>query len=105
LNISFRTAPTLEVSDLERPLRAGEGGVYSYAEKYLAGQASEQAGLASAPREIPAQVPEAVTEQAEGLARKVAAVTRLTGVVRVDLLYDEASHDLFVNEVNSVPGA
>ena len=50
LNISFRTAPTLEVSDLERPLRGADGGVYSYAEKYLAGQACEQAGLSTAPR-------------------------------------------------------
>jgi D-alanine-D-alanine ligase len=32
-------------------------------------------------------------------------VTRLTGVVRVDFLYDEARGELVVNEVNSVPGA
>ena len=105
LNISFRTAPALEVSELERPLRADAGGVYSYAEKYLAGQAGEQAGLSTAPREMPAQVPDAVTALAGELAAKVAAVTRLTGVVRVDFLYDPQSQDLYVNEVNSVPGA
>ncbi|WP_024287833.1 hypothetical protein [Cellulomonas sp. KRMCY2] len=105
LNISFRTAPTLEVSDLERPLRGTEGGVYSYAEKYLAGQAGEQAGLATAPRELPAQVPAEVTTLSGDLARRVAAVTRLTGVVRVDLLYNPTTLDLYVNEVNSVPGA
>ena len=105
LNISFRTAPQIEVSPLERPLRGEEGGVYSYAQKYLAGQAGEGAGLSTAPRELPAQVPDAVTERAGDLARQVAAVTRLTGVVRVDLLYDAATEELFVNEVNSVPGA
>lgn len=105
LNISFRTAPTLEVSDLERPLRGPDGGVYSYAEKYLAGEAGEGAGLSTAPREMPAQVPDAVTERAGELARRVAAVTRLTGVVRVDFLYDESAQELLVNEVNSVPGA
>ena len=105
LNISFRTAPALEVSDLERPLRGTEGGVYSYAEKYLAGQAGEQAGLATAPRELPAQVPAEVTVLAGDLARRVAAVTRLTGVVRVDFLYNPTTQDLYVNEVNSVPGA
>jgi len=104
LNISFRTAPELEVSDLERPLR-GEEGVYSYADKYLAGGPGEAAGLSSAPRELPAKVPDAVTEQATILARRVAAVTLLTGVVRVDYLYNPTSHELFVNEVNSVPGA
>lgn len=104
LNISFRTAPTLEVSDLERPLR-GTDGVYSYAEKYLAGQAGDEAGLSTAPRELPAQVPAEVTALAGELARRVAAVTRLTGVVRVDFLYSPTTQDLFVNEVNSVPGA
>ena len=104
LNISFRTAPTLEVSDLERPLRRPDGAVYSYDEKYLGGS-GEAAGLASAPREMPAQVPDEVTALAGTLARRVAAVTRLTGVVRVDFLYDPTSHELVVNEVNSVPGA
>ena len=105
LNISFRTAPELEVSDLERPLRGDEGGVYSYAEKYLAGGAGEDAGLTAAPRELPAQVPDEVTAQATDLARRVAKATRLTGIVRVDLLYQPQTHELFVNEVNSVPGA
>ena len=104
MNISFRTAPTLEVSDLERPLRTAEG-VYSYADKYLAGGTGEEAGLSSAPRELPAKVPDAVSQQAAELARRVAAVTLLTGIVRVDLLYDAAREELFVNEVNSVPGA
>ena len=104
MNISFRTAPTLEVSDLERPLRTAEG-VYSYADKYLAGGTGEEAGLSSAPRELPAKVPDAVSQQAAELARRVAAVTLLTGIVRVDFLYDAAREELFVNEVNSVPGA
>lgn len=104
LNISFRTAPELEVSDLERPLRKPDGAVYSYEEKYLAGGAGE-AGLSSAPRELPAQVPAEVAEQAAALARRVALVTGLTGVVRLDFLYAEATGELLVNEVNSVPGA
>jgi D-alanine-D-alanine ligase len=104
LNISFRTYPDLEVSDLERPLRSvGEKtGVYSYQEKYLAGGA---AGLTHAPREFPAHAPEAVHRVAHSLAEAVADVTRLTGIVRVDLLWDEKTDDVFVNEVNTIPGA
>lgn len=106
LNISFRTHPQLEISDLEKPLRgAGDSALYSYAEKYLAGGAGAEAGLSSAPREFPAQVPDAVHEAARSLAERIADVTRLTGIVRVDLLLDEATGDLFVNEVNSIPGA
>jgi D-alanine-D-alanine ligase len=104
LNISFRTYPALELTALERPLRqAGEKtGLYSYQEKYLAGGG---AGLTHAPREFPALAPDAVHEAARQLATKVAHVTRLTGIVRVDLLWDEKTGDVFVNEVNTIPGA
>ncbi len=106
LNIAFRTYPTLEITQLEKPLRGGAGSaLYSYAEKYLAGGAGSDAGLTSAPREFPADVPEAVHAQARALAERVAEVTRLTSIVRVDLLLDEATGELFVNEVNSIPGA
>lgn len=108
LNISFRTFPSLEVTALERPLRAASedpSGLYSYAEKYLSGDADSEVGLSSAPREFPAKVAPAVAELAAELARRVADVTLLTGVVRVDLLLDEKSGELFVNEVNSIPGA
>ena len=106
LNIGFRTFPTLEVTDLEKPLRGGgESGLYSYAEKYLAGGAGSEAGLTSAPREFPANYPAAIHDKAAELARAVADVTRLSGIVRVDLLLDEKSGDLYVNEVNSIPGA
>lgn len=106
LNISFRTFPSLEVTAVEKPLRGNTGtGLYSYAEKYLAGGAGSEAGLSSAPREFPADLPAAVADKAASLARRVAEVTRLTGIVRVDLLFDEASGELFVNEVNSIPGA
>jgi len=106
LNIAFRTYPGLEITQLEKPLR-GEAGsaLYSYAEKYLAGGAGADAGLTSAPREFPAEVPDAVHARARELAERVADVTRLTGIVRVDLLLDEASGELYVNEVNSIPGA
>ncbi|BAU31818.1 hypothetical protein [Microcella alkaliphila] len=106
LNISFRTYPQLEITELEKPLR-GEGGsaLYSYAEKYLAGGSGSDAGLTSAPREFPANVDASIHEAARDLAARVADVTRLTGVVRVDLLLDEAAGELFVNEVNSIPGA
>jgi len=106
LNISFRTFPTLEVTAVEKPLRgASTNGLYSYAEKYLSGGEGSEVGLTSAPREFPAVLAEGVAERAEVMARRVAEVTGLTGVVRVDLLLDEATGDLFVNEVNSIPGA
>ena len=104
LNVAFRTFPDLQLTPLERPLRdsSNSSGLYSYQEKYLQGPGG---GLTHAPREFPANVPDELTKRAEELVRQVADVTRLTGVVRVDLLWDEATGDLFVNEVNTIPGA
>jgi D-alanine-D-alanine ligase len=108
LNISFRTYPGLELTDLERPLRGDNdaAGVYSYQEKYLAGaQDGAGAGLTHAPRELPAQAPDSVHKRAQELATAVAEVTRLRGIVRVDLLWDQKTNEVFVNEVNTIPGA
>ena len=106
LNISFRTFPELLTTAVEKPLRGDtKTGLYSYAEKYLAGGSGADAGLTSAPREFPADLPAAVAAEADRMARRVAEVTGLTGVVRVDLLHDTATGELFVNEVNSIPGA
>jgi D-alanine-D-alanine ligase len=104
LNMAFRTYPALELSPLERPLRSAgaTSGLYSYQEKYLHGPGG---GLTHAPREFPAQVPDTIRQLAEDLVLRVVDVTRLTGVVRVDLLWDERSGELFVNEVNTIPGA
>jgi len=105
LNISFRTFPDFELTDVEKPLRDGESsGMYSYQEKYLSGSGG-RAGLTHAPREFPAQVPDTVNEQARSLAHRVAEVIRLSGIVRVDLLWDPNDDRVYVNEVNTIPGA
>ena len=105
LNMAFRTYPSLQLTPLEKPLRDASSttGLYSYQDKYLRGGGG--AGLTHAPREFPANVPDSITLRARELVTRVAEVTRLTGVVRVDLLFDEKTGDLFVNEVNTIPGA
>ncbi len=104
LNISFRTYPKFEVTELERPIRSEteKSGLYSYQEKYLAG---DGVGLDSAPREFPAQVSDELRSKARSLASRVCEVTGLTGILRLDLLWDEKTEDLFVNEINTIPGA
>ncbi|MCY7395445.1 MAG: hypothetical protein LH468_04670 [Nocardioides sp.] len=98
LNVSVRTAPHLQVSEIERPLRPGEGAIYSYAAKYL-----HSDGLAAAPREFPADISPELRATIRGLAERVVELTGLTGVVRIDFLSDGS--DVYVNEVNSIPGA
>ena len=98
LNVSVRTAPTLAVSEIERPLRPSDGAIYSYAEKYLRSE-----GLSAAPREFPADISPELRATIQALAARVVELTGLTGMLRIDFLSDGT--EVFVNEVNSIPGA
>ncbi len=98
LNVSVRTAPTLAVSEIEKPLRPADGAIFSYAEKYL-----RREGLSAAPREFPADISPELRATIQSLAARVVELTGLTGIVRIDFLSDGT--EAFVNEVNSIPGA
>ena len=99
LQIAVRTFPALELSAIERPLRARPGSeILGYADKYVGGD-----GMASAPRELPARLADDVADRVRAVARAVAGLAGVRGVVRVDLLSD--GEQLFVNEVNTVPGS
>ncbi len=99
VNVAVRTWPTLEVSAIERPLRrATSGEILGYADKYVGGE-----GMASAPRQLPADLPADTAEQVRRYARAVAGLCQIRGVARVDFLSDGTS--VWVNEVNTVPGS
>lgn len=97
LNVSVRSVGTPSISMIERPLKS-EGGFYNYAEKYLSGS-----GLASAPRELPAKLPETVEREITELAARVAALAGLRGLARIDFLW--RGDEVWVNEINTIPGA
>jgi D-alanine-D-alanine ligase len=99
LNVAYRTYPEFETSAIERPSREKTSEIYSFDEKYV-----HTSGLAGAPREIPALIPEPLAEKVRGLAREVARLTGLPGLARVDFLTD-GNDEVYVNEVNSIPGA
>lgn len=99
VNVAVRTAPTLQLSEIERPLRDADG-VYSYESKYLQGGS----GIESAPRELPAKLPEAVAAAIRDAATRMVTVFGLSGIARIDFLWDQGDKVVF-NEVNSIPGA
>jgi len=99
LNVAVRTWPTLQVSAVERPLRSVAGGdILGYADKYAGGE-----GMASAPRELPAQLDDATTQRVRTLAVEVARLCQVRGIARVDFLSDGS--EVWVNEINTVPGS
>ncbi|MGB5136122.1 MAG: D-alanine--D-alanine ligase family protein [Prochlorococcaceae cyanobacterium] len=53
---------------------------------------------------IPAVVPEAVAERARAMAIQACEAVNAQGLARVDFFYDEASGQLWLNEINTLPG-
>ncbi len=99
LNVAARSWPRPELSAVERPLRTTSAAeILGYADKYVGGE-----GMASAPRQLPAQIPPALTAALHDAARTVLRLADVRGVARIDFLSDGES--LFVNEVNTVPGS
>jgi D-alanine-D-alanine ligase len=97
LQLAVRTWPSLELSAIEAPIRAGTG-IYSYDQKYLA-----WGGEVSVGRELPARLDPSVEERLRDLARQVTVAAGLRGVGRIDFL--EKDGELWVNEVNTIPGS
>ncbi|MDQ6614035.1 MAG: hypothetical protein M3083_04645 [Actinomycetota bacterium] len=99
LNIAVRTWPELQFSAIERPLRSpGSAEILGYQDKYLGGE-----GMVSAPRELPADIPESLEKAIRDAAASVAALALVRGVARIDFLVDEGNW--YVNEVNTIPGS
>jgi D-alanine-D-alanine ligase len=53
---------------------------------------------------IPAPVAEPVSQRARGMAIEACRAVAAEGLARVDFFYDEPSGDLWLNEINTLPG-
>jgi D-alanine-D-alanine ligase len=99
LYIAIRTYPELELSLVERPRpSSSDTKIYGYQEKYL-----QQQGAESKVSEIPARLPDEARKRLRMAAEEIVDLTRLTGNARLDFLWDGS--ELWVNELNSIPGA
>ncbi len=95
-----------EASVCEVPVRQGE--ILSYEDKYMGGGATKgkaSQGMHSTVREIPANLPEATTEFIRDNARATFKALACDGVSRIDFIIDEATDEIFVNEINTIPGS
>ena len=101
LNVAVRSWPQLELSAIERPVRKEGGAILGYQDKYLGGE-----GMASAPRELPALLPDGVADRVRDMATTVAGLAGVRGVARIDFLAagDDVA-ELYVNEINTIPGS
>ena len=107
----------LLASVCEQPLGAGE--FLSYADKYQQGGGTKGvkgaksspsgtksgSGMASLSRLVPAPLDEAMTKKVQETAKSAFAAIGGEGIARVDLMIDGDSGELFVNEINTLPGS
>ena len=87
----------------EVPVRSGE--ILSYQDKYMNGGGKQSEGMRSTVREIPANLPEASTKFIQKAACDTFRALSCDGVARIDFIIDEATGDIFVNEINTIPGS
>ena len=87
----------------EVPVRSGE--ILSYQDKYMNGGGKQSEGMRSTVREIPANLPEESTKFIQKAACDTFRALSCDGVARIDFIIDEATGEIFVNEINTIPGS
>ncbi len=95
-------ADEYETSVLEEPIKSGE--ILSYTDKYMGGSKDNRGMHASAKR-IPADLPKDETERIQFLAAETFRVLSCHGVARVDVMVDAKTRQIYVNEINTIPGS
>lgn len=99
-----------EASAIEQVM--GKDEILSFNDKYIGNKAKKgglktgaSKGMASASRVIPADISDKLKEEIELTSKKAFRALGASGVVRIDYLYDKKSKELYVNELNSIPGS
>jgi len=98
-------ADDAEASECEEPVMTD--AILSYQDKYVSGGKTDatKAGMASLKRRIPADLTPEQRERIRQLAVSTFTALDLAGVTRVDFLMDGATGEVWVNEVNTIPGS
>ena len=114
-----------EASECEEPFFSDE--ILSYADKYMggsktkdgkmgkfgaakgglktAGAKSGERGMAASQKKLPADITKEQKDIIQKLAQETFKVLGCAGVSRIDFLIDEEDGSIYVNEINTIPGA
>ena len=61
--------------------------------------------MSSLKRQLPADLPDNVTELVQEFAMKTFKTLGCEGLARIDLMIDETDGRIYVNEINTIPGS
>lgn len=85
----------------ERPVSSDE--ILSYKDKYISGDKS--GGMSTLKRVCPADIPDELTARVQELAMQTFHALGCAGVSRIDFLNNTETGELWVNEINTIPGS
>lgn len=94
-----------QASECEEPISGGETGILSYEDKYVAGGKGGSEGMRTAKRELPADLTPEKREEIRTIAVKTFRVLGCNGVSRIDFMIDSDTDQVYVNEINPIPGS
>jgi len=104
-----------EASVCEEPIQSDE--ILSYSDKYMAGNNKGKSGkgvsgnktagkgMAVSNKKLPADISDETRNIIQKLAKETFKVLGCSGVSRVDFLIDQDIDEIYVNEINTIPGA
>ena len=86
-------------------IKLKEGEILSYEDKYVAGGKGGSEGMRTARRELPANLTSEKREEIRTLAVKTFQTLGCNGVSRIDFMIDKDTDQVYVNEINPIPGS
>lgn len=105
-----------KASECEEPFGSDE--ILSYSDKYMPGKGnktgkmgnkisrdSKEQGMAALDRKIPADITPERKKEIQDLAIQTFKTLGCSGVSRIDFMIDKDTDELYVNEINTIPGA
>ena len=88
------------LSQIEKPINKNE--ILSFSDKYIS---NSKSGLNNMGRQLPAKISKKLQTFVESSAKLVYTNFIKKGIVRIDYLVDKKSNDIYINEVNTIPGS
>ena len=92
-------------SECEEPIGSDE--ILSYEDKYISGgsKKTESKGMTSLDRKLPAEISDELKARIQELAIKTFKALGCNGVSRIDFMIDKDTDEVYVNEINTIPGS
>ncbi len=101
INCAVMGLNTIRASVLEQPMTWQE--FLTYEEKYM--RSEGPAGMKGAERKIPAPISDELTKRIQEMAVSAFKAVDGRGTARVDFLLREESNEIYLNEINTLPGS